>query len=264
MFLPFSITTNEIIKLTDFFNIKQSQHYTTGKTPKDLLFDSIDFNTGVVDADKLKNGWLPIGSHYDVFISYSHNDERIAIQFAAWLENKGLKVFLDSYYWNSSDELLKEIDKKYCLQSDGYYAYKKRNYSTSVVHAILSMAILNAIDKSDVAFFVGSENSLALNLDPDGVTTKSPWLFEELNYITSINKRIPEWAKLPKVKHFCVGGAVEVLDESRELKVKFSIPTNKIIQTNSRELNSLSGKDKNWLHDLYITVDNVYRKYLST
>lgn len=43
-----------------------------------------------------------------------------------------LNTFIDSCLWGYSNDLLREIGKKYCKYSDGVpFDYNKRNYSTS-------------------------------------------------------------------------------------------------------------------------------------
>lgn len=77
---------------------------------------------GIIKGDTLKDTYFPSGlfdgSNYDVFISHSHNNEEEAHLLAAWLKKyKKLSCFVDSFAWGSADQLLKEIDDKYCYRS---------------------------------------------------------------------------------------------------------------------------------------------------
>lgn len=57
------------------------------------------------------------------------------------------------------NDLLREIDEKYCRHSNGTsFDYDKRNYSTSHVHMMLSIALSRMIDKCESVFFLNSEN----------------------------------------------------------------------------------------------------------
>lgn len=143
---------------------------------------------GIIKGDTLKDAYFPSGlfdgSNYDVFISHSHNNEKEAHLLAAWLKKyKKLSCFVDSFAWGSADQLLKEIDDKYCYcKHRKTYDYKKRNFTTSHVHAILSMALLETILRSKFCVFIESSESVPLN---SGLKKKtlSPWLYEEIKYM---------------------------------------------------------------------------------
>lgn len=127
---------------------------------------------------------------FDIFLSHSHKDLELAKSFASYLDTKGIRVFLDSYIWKSADGLLQKIDDRYCKDTDGkHYIYKRRNYSTSHVHAMLTMAILVMIVKTQYSIFIESNNSIVLkNLgNTNKAMTLSPWCYEEL----SIMKTLP-------------------------------------------------------------------------
>lgn len=143
---------------------------------------------GIIKGDTLKDAYFPSGlfdgSNYDVFISHSHSNEEEAHLLAAWLKKyKNLSCFVDSFAWGSADQLLKEIDDKYCYRKHSKtYDYKKRNFTTSHVHAILSMALLDTILRSKYCIFIESTESVPLN---SGLKKKtlSPWLYEEVKYM---------------------------------------------------------------------------------
>lgn len=144
---------------------------------------------GILNGSTIKDIYFPSttldGVKYDFFISHSHNDEEAAIILAAWLETYyDCSCFIDSLVWKSADELLKEIDDRYCYRKHTKtYDYKKRNFTTSHVHAILSMALLETIKNSKYCIFIESEESISLE---NGLKKKtfSPWLYEEIKYMT--------------------------------------------------------------------------------
>lgn len=143
---------------------------------------------GIIKGDTLKNTYFPSlffdGTSYDIFISHSHKNEADAHLFAAWLEKfKGYKCFVDSFAWGSADQLLKEIDDKYCYREHKKtYDYNKRNFTTSHVHAILSMALLDTIQRSKYCIFIESIESVPLSSKLKKETL-SPWLYEEIKYM---------------------------------------------------------------------------------
>lgn len=145
-------------------------------------------DNGIINGNALKNNYFPLETHnnnvYDFFISHSHNDVESAYLLAAWLQcHCGKTCFVDSIAWGSADELLKEIDDKYCYRKHSKtYDYKKRNFTTSHVHAILSMSLLDVIKNSKYCIFLESNESISLT---NGLKKKtfSPWLYEEIKYM---------------------------------------------------------------------------------
>jgi len=195
-----------------------------------------------LDGDALKKEVSPTDKHhYDIFISHSHNDLELVTKFAAYLEKEcGLSVFLDSYAWKSADALLKRIDDDYCKTNDGkHYIYKRRNYSTSHVHAMLSMAILEMIDKTQCSVFVESENTLKLsNLKPTTkAETLSPWIYEELCMMKYVRRgsRIIE-------KGFSVNEGFEI---------SHTVDVNSLIPISLAQLRTLDSSKNEWLEKLF-------------
>ena len=177
-----------------------------------------DKKKGILDGRKLKEYVFPSGDRYDVFISYSHDDEKLAMKLAYYLQEYcQLNVFLDCYIWNSADALLKAIDDDYCQTPDNkHYYYRSRNYSTSQVHALLSMAILEVINISECCIVLDSNNSINLHCltDPTKAKTLSPWIYEEISFM----RLLPQQA-VRKTKYFSHGKALESLTESKKLQI---------------------------------------------
>lgn len=150
-----------------------------------ILNAAIDENE-VISGEDFINSWFPI-TNYDVFLSYSHDDEESALFLAGFIESQfGLKVFIDSLFWGSADELLWEIDKEYCLNDTGDFDYKKRNFTTTHVHAMLTTAIAKAIYNSEIVIFLNSEKSIyKIEEEVEKNRTLSPWIYEEI-FLTSV------------------------------------------------------------------------------
>lgn len=62
-------------------------------------------------------------------------------------------------------QFIKKIDDKYCVSyiNKENYDYKKRNYSTSHVHTMLTVALSKMIDKTECIFFINTPESLNIS-----------------------------------------------------------------------------------------------------
>lgn len=146
--------------------------------------DSFILSDTILDGEKLSDSWFKT-IETDIFISHSHNDADLAFALAGWLKKEfDLDVFLDETVWGSADELLKQLDKKYCYQEESKtYNYQNRNFTTSHVHAMLSTAIQTVMDNSEVIFFLNTQESFPAISDVLGENseyTLSPWIYQEV------------------------------------------------------------------------------------
>lgn len=180
--------------------------------------------SGIIDGDNLKGLIFPTeGWNFDVFISHSHNNVVQAKKLAAYLSReKNRTPFLDDFIWGSADNLLREIDEKFCMHSTGKsFNYNKRNFSTSHVHTMLSMAIFEMIARCKTFIFIESNDSLDFNaLKDENRRTLSPWLYQELQYarmLSIMTKRIINESRM-----FSIGGQLKIsygvdLDDFKKL-----------------------------------------------
>ena len=149
-------------------------------------------NGEVIDGSALAGEWFQVLKS-DIFISHSHNDQKLALVLAGWLKDKfNLKVFVDEVIWGSADGLLKAIDNQYCRKKDGTYDYNKRNLTTSHVHAMLTTAILNSMDNAEIVLFLNTDNSVPKIEDliqENGNYTLSPWIYEEIIATNVLRRR---------------------------------------------------------------------------
>lgn len=207
---------------------------------------------GLIDGKALREYTFPSGAvdDYQVFISYSHNDVDLAKRFCAFLRDYcGLRVFLDYYVWKSADNLLRRIDDRYCKTRDGkQYIYGRRNFSTSHVHAMLSMAILDIINKTECCIFLDSAHSIHMKglENSSKARTLSPWLYEELSFM----RYLPCQHLLVRTRMF--SGGTENLYEGIQLKMTHEVDTNDFIQMDETDLNLLCQyRGENGLDALY-------------
>ncbi|MDR0872695.1 MAG: hypothetical protein LBN27_04400 [Prevotellaceae bacterium] len=227
------------------------KRYDNNKTQiKDTIESFILYN-GHLDGTTMQENWFP-QIDADIFISHSHNDEKLAIAFSQWLyEQFNLNAFVDSCIWGNSNELLKKIDNEYCLNSNGEtYNYNKRNYSTSHIHMMLSTALSMMIDKTECVIFLNTPNSVKLN----GVfeITESPWIYSEIVITKLIREQTRE-------KH---RGEPEPMFESErkyfstkpELKIEYALSKEHLTRLTCKNL-------KEWVkqNSYKYPLDNLYK-----
>jgi hypothetical protein len=153
------------------------------------------FQNEVINGTNIQNSWFP-KIEANVFISHSHQDQEMAQNLAAWFyKSFGIISFIDSDIWGYANDLLKQIDDKFCRtdnQNVCLYSYEKRNFSTAHVHAMLSNALIQMIDQTECLFFLNTPNSISVENTVNNKTT-SPWLYLELIVSQFIRQRIPEY-----------------------------------------------------------------------
>lgn len=181
------------LKFNDDFNDYMNNGTRIYKSQKKQVRDEIEkfiLDDGTIDGSDMQNSWFP-KINTDIFISHSHNDREKAIAFAGWLNTVfDLNVFIDSTVWGNANELLRLIDDKYCLHSDGNsYSYEKRNFSTSHIHTMLSSALMTMIDQSECMFLLNTPKSI--NTSSVINKTHSPWIYYEIGVSKFIRKRKP-------------------------------------------------------------------------
>lgn len=150
---------------------------------------------GIIDGEALQNACMPTtNDQYDIFISHSHTEENAAKDLAAYLKMRyGLRCFVDGFVWGSCDKnILRPIDEIWSWQTPKKesFSYEKRNYSTSLVHAMLSMALLEMIDKCECCIFIKPTSDLIVSGIED--CTTSPWIYEEIMMFNKVWKRKPD------------------------------------------------------------------------
>ena len=215
------------------------------KTKKILDNVTVD---GTIDGTKLSDGVFPI-IQSDVFISYSHDDEALVKMIVGLLTSVfGLSIFIDSLFWGSADSLLKSIDDRYCKNAfpSNDYDYNKRNFSTSHVHAMLTSAIMKAIDEAEVVIFINTPNSvpdLKNSIDRKGYDeyTLSPWIYEELLCTSLIRQR--DW------EEYRIQAITESMhyrfDSNEKLNIKYKLPKDNLIPLTMNDITEWSKRYQN-------------------
>ncbi|QFY76106.1 hypothetical protein CEQ83_26565 (plasmid) [Priestia megaterium] len=188
MFTGFNLETS-----TMFVGYKNIGENIFKKNKQDIRrgFEEFISEDGSINGTRMQNNWFP-EVEADIFLSHSHADRDKAIGLAGFLHQEfGLNVFIDSCVWGFANNLLKQIDDEYC-QNDNKtaYIYEKRNYSTSHVHAMLTTALINMIDKTECMVFLNTPKSL---ITTEVINqTMSPWIYTELALSQTLRRIPPE------------------------------------------------------------------------
>ncbi len=227
-----------------------------------------NFSKGIIeyldtlDGSQIMEEWFPIKKgECHIFLSHSHKDLEFAIAIAGKLrEEHKLSVFIDSLVWGNCNDLLKEIDKKYCRHSNGYsYDYDKRNYSTSHIHMMLMNSLNLMIDKCEALFFLNTPNSISVGNTIES-STNSPWIFSEITTSRIIRKNTPK-RLLEQTKFFS-----DRLDKTQSLNESMSLQLQIDYQIELSHLVELRNVEfKNWMNTSSIcpenALDNLYKNH---
>lgn len=223
-----------------FYNRVINQHLERGrsiyeshvKEVQDCLAKYIT-EDGVINATALKDHWFSI-SQKNVFISHSHNDISKVKAFAGWLyDSFGLEAFIDSCSWRYCDDLLKNIDDRYCYRREtDTYNYSMRNYTTSHMHMMLSTALTEMIYNTECIIFFNTPQSIRIKSEVDKIkngdkqTTISPWIYHELSMTTMLDVVKPNRLS-PALEH---RDHVDFSQSTHDVKPKFDYDVTKALK----------------------------------
>ena len=209
--------------------------FSSQQTSIEETINSFVRNDGSLDGSIMQANWFP-QIKADIFISHSHKDEDLALALAGWLKvSFGLTAFIDSCVWGYANKLLKMIDNEYCYQKEtNTYNYQKRNYSTSHVHMMLSVALTQMIDNTECLFFLNTPNSITP--DPNSNQTESPWIYSEIAATRLIRKRSRKEYRLKRmVESFSEGGSLT-------LRIRHDIPVDHLTDIDNNVLSNWKNK----------------------
>lgn len=179
---------------------------------------------------------------------------------AGWLEtNCGLKCFIDADVWDNAFDLLSEIDFTHCdkewIGGKLWYDYDERNLSTSHVYSMLSIALMEAIDRIECPIFIDTTHSVPLKSAIQDKTL-SPWIYEEINFMNKLSRKEP--ARLGNTRYFSKDNHTILLEKAHDsLIISHPIPTDGLVSINSYDLKFMRGEvGTNSLDALY------YKKFV--
>lgn len=118
-----------------------------------------------------------------IFISHSHQDEKIAVKLAGYLSKEfGIPSFVDSCVWGNMDDLVKLLDK---YNTDGTFSDtgSKITRNINYAHMMLASALLEMISVCECMFFLHTPLSANSNQ-----RTESPWIHYELTSARALQR----------------------------------------------------------------------------
>lgn len=251
------------LRIPNDFNNNQSRSIGEEilKKTNECVKESLDnylLDNGSLYGNKIIEDWFPeIKSH--LFLSHSHNDKEKAMTIAGILhEEFKIVTFIDSTVWGYANELLKKIDNKYCLHTNGEnYDYDKRNYSTAHVHLMLSTALNKMIDNSECLFFLNSPNSISTSTEITN-RTNSPWIFSEIATSKIIRKETPQ--RLQRETKLFSAKDLVIMNESAQIRlsVDYDLELSHLTELNTNDL--LRWKDTK-VNSPENALDNLYKQH---
>ena len=206
MFSKFRIMVDDQNSL----DLEKYYHYgeqclTSHKTMLTKTLDQyVDYKNGVIDGDRIEKEWFK-EIKADIFLSHSHDDEKLAVGLAGWLKKElGLEAFVDSCVWGYANDILNQINDKFNMiriEKDGSktYSHKKANYAASHIYFMLNSALNNMINKTESFMFINTDHS-TFYMDQDKATacTLSPWIYSEIVMANTMQRIRP--VRPPKVE----------------------------------------------------------------
>lgn len=223
MYRGFKITKETIEKILE----NKSSYKATYKKEAEIIKKEIKNNlekyltaNNDIDVESLRKEWFPT-KEYDIFLSHSHGDiDEIEVLAGYLIEEKGLRVFVDSFIWGYYDDLLKQLNNTYnqIQKNDLFsvtYNHSGANWCCSNVTIILNSALQEVIDNSEAIFFYNTPNSITHNYN-NRDRTKSPWIFSEIETTRIIRKKIPQ-----RIKDLCESERTEFSKDYKMNSISF-------------------------------------------
>ena len=240
-------------KYINHFHKIGNQIYTNNKRIVNNVLESFLLSNGNLNGSKIQENWFPqIKSN--IFISHSHKDKEMAIILAGLFKYFfGLTSFVDSCIWGNSNDLVKQLESFYIINSENYNSQTDCFFANHV-NIMLSTAISMMIDKTECLFFINTPNSIYTS---DVInSTLSPWIYSEITMSKLIRKRKLNYYR----KKFSKGGLNRPLNESIEYKLDMNHLTNLDINNIINWININSRVIQ--YQDTYHPLDILYEKVI--
>ena len=174
----------------DLSNVSREKYLARKNNTRNQLKQLIASNDTIKSED-IKELLLPTGGNFQIFISHSHADEQLAINFAEAIEQRtGIKCFIDSLYWDNIDSLVEELKDNYLYDSE---TIDMGGLVKTCQHAniILASALTEMLNKCECVFFLNTSNSVIASKSKINQSTYSPWIYHEIYTISKLPSKRP-------------------------------------------------------------------------
>lgn len=215
---------NEYEKINFSYEGKNGLERIKPSEVKGILRKNIKEST--IDADNAGKSIFPRISDCRVFISHSHDDEKLAKAFGGWLyEHFKIKAFIDSSVWGCAHDLLWEIDSEFSRSKrDGNVIdYTMSTITASHVHMMLSTALSDMIAETECVIFINTPSSIIVEDDIKKIgekeKTHSAWIHYELVITKLIKRTTPQWIR--NSHNLISEGAVTNMAKRASIPVRF-------------------------------------------
>lgn len=242
------------VKLSDydFSNVSRNKYLNRKNNTKNQLKQLIASNTSIKSED-VKNLLLPSDGNFQIFISHSHNDEQLAINFAEEIETRtGLKCFIDSLYWDNIDSLVEELKDNYRTY---YGTINIQEFSKTCQHAniILASALTEMLNKCECVFFLNTSNSVIESKSNINQATYSPWIYHEIYTVSKLPSIRP--ARPRALNEYRSEGLMYALTDSYKT-FTYDLALQKMSKMNIADVKYwLSNAERSYKHALDVLYD---------
>lgn len=215
---------------------------------KKIISDDLDkyIVDGIINGTSLEEDWFPM-IKADIFISHSHQDEKLVLALAGWIYDKfKVKCFIDSCVWGYINDLLEKLNDEYSNKREDeknggvLYSHSKCNIVASHVNMMLNIALQKMIDNTEAIILINTTNSIKIDVKNGSLqnySTYSPWIYSEIICSEIVRKKeLSEYRpmeKLEELYHFY----------DKKLKIKYDISVNHL---NDLDCNDLIEWEKGW------------------
>lgn len=216
----------------------------------------------IVDGGEIQNRCFAtkLPEEFHIFVSHSHADINLIEQFAIVMKRVfGVSCFVDSMVWEKKDEILAVLNEPNITEKiDGVitrYAHEPVIRTTDHVHAMLSMALMEMIDRCEMCLFVHSDNSVLPTIKTNDFKeeTLSAWIYEEISMMNRIRLNPIEDRPLVEAREFDKDG--RHIDAHREYRITHPLDLRNFVELNRYDL-PLNERGTRWLDTLYANVLN--------
>lgn len=199
------------------------------------------------DGESIRQGWFPSDRKFDIFISHSGNDKKLAFALADWLERTfGLSCFIDSLVWSHYESLQEKLDEFYAKKYRLVYDEKFRYHVYQNIDLMLNTSLMEVMNKCECLFFLNTPHSIQPN-KMNQYLTNSPWLFSEISMFNHIEKSEPS-----RRRSRAVG-----FSQANESKILHLVDLSNLTTLNLMSLNKWESLTNEYDHPLDVLYDEV-------